>query len=398
MPRIVIHRRDAIKVDQMLVEAFGQPFGKTWYSDYDTGSDSNDGHDPFSPFATNAATVSAAIAGDTIALRGTAFNEAVLVSKAGLRFVGLGNNQNECVWTGPDDGYCALVTAKNIMFKNIRFRPPAYTGSPLLCTVKNGTGTMSGSPVALTIGSNTPTITVAGTFTVTLPKGITGTATTGGWTVTGSPVTLNEGSTTTLTVESGGSSTITITLATVPCAIRLGSTTENVADYCEIIGCRFTGKANSYVAVYAPCVQDDIHLYNNDFVNLNNITTVYGTAILGIQASPWDAYSTWIIRGNEFKAPAQGIKLAGRGCLIEHNNFSVNGLLAVGTMGAVTGSAGSKKMIDLRGNGHEAGCNDVHGNFLGGAYNNTLYFQGYSDDDWSGNFNIAGITTALPTT
>ena len=396
MARIVIKQREAVKVDQLYVEENQNPFGAAFYVNYDTGSDSNNGHDPLAPFAKIATAVSTASAGDTIFLRGTAFSECVAISKAGLKFRGLGTCHNEIVWTAPDDGYCAWVTAKNVRFENIRFRPPAYAAAPALCTITSGTGTITSSPVALTIGSNTPTFTVAGTATVILPKGITGTAATNGATVTGSPVTLTEGGSTTLTIV--GTGTITITLATVPCAIRLGATTENVADYCEIVKCRYSGKANSYVAIYAPCVQDDIHIYDNIFVNLNNITTVYGTAILGMQASPWDAYSSWIIRGNEFKAPAQGIKLAGRGCIIENNNFSVNGLLAVGTMGAVTGSAGSKKMIDLRGNGAEANCNDVHGNFLGGAYNNTLYFQANSLDDWSGNFTIAGITTALPTT
>ena len=398
MARILIHQRDAVQVDQLLVDTKGNPFGKTWYVNSSTGVNSARNGTVSSPFLTIAYAVAAASAGDTIVLIGTGFSEAVTCSLAGIRFIGASANPGDTVWTGPDDGYCALVTAKNVRFENIRFRPPAYAAAPALCTITNGTGTITSSPVALTIGANTPTVTVAGTFTVVLPKGITGTVATGGWTVSGSPVTLTEGGSTTITVSAGGSGTITITLATVPCAIRLGSVTENVADYCEIVNCRFTGKQSSYVAVYAPVVQDDIHLYNNFFVNLNNITTVYGTAILGMQASPWDAYSSWIIRGNEFKAPVQGIKLAGRGCIIENNNFSVNGLLAVGTMGAVTGSAGSKKMIDLRGNGAEANCNDVHGNFLGGAYNNTLYFQANSLDDWSGNYNIAGITTALPTT
>ena len=394
--RIVIHRRDAVKVDQLFVDPTINPFGASLYSNFDIGADTNNGHDPMAPFGTNAAAVAASTAGDTIFLRGTAFNEAVAASKAGLRFVGLGNNQNEVVWTGPDDGYCALVTAKNVRFDNIKFRPPAYTGSPLLCTIVSGTGTITSSPVALTIGSNTPTFTVAGTGIVTLPKGITGTAASNGATVAGSPVTLTEGGSTTITIS--GTGTITITLATVPCAVRLGSTTNNVADYCKFVGCKFQGKTSSYVAIYAPCPQDNIQIFDSIFLYLNNITTVYGTAILGVQDATYNAFSSWIIRKNEFKAPAQGIKLAGRGCIIEDNNFAVNGLKADATMGAVTGSAGSKKMIDLRGNGHEAGCNDVHGNYLGGAYNNTLYFQGYSDDDWAGNFNIAGITTALPTT
>lgn len=75
--------------------------------------------------------------------------------------------------------------------------------------VTDGSGTMTGSPVALDIGANTPTVTVAGTFTVEVPIGGSGTAVTGGWVVTGSPKALVEG-TNTITVEAGGGGTITI--------------------------------------------------------------------------------------------------------------------------------------------------------------------------------------------
>jgi hypothetical protein len=75
----------------------------------------------------------------------------------------------------------------------------------------DGTGTMTGSPVYLDIGANTPTVTVEGTFTITLPIGGTGTATTGGWTITDSPVSLVAGANV-ITVEAGGAGTITIDL------------------------------------------------------------------------------------------------------------------------------------------------------------------------------------------
>ena len=75
----------------------------------------------------------------------------------------------------------------------------------------DGTGTMTGSPVQLDIGLNQPTVTVAGTFTITLPIGCTGTAATGGWVITGSPVALTEG-VNTITVELGGAGTIDITV------------------------------------------------------------------------------------------------------------------------------------------------------------------------------------------
>jgi hypothetical protein len=82
-------------------------------------------------------------------------------------------------------------------------------GSGGTCT--NLTGTMTGSPVTLDIGANTPTVTVAGTFTVHINKGGSGTATTGGWVITGSPVALTEGDNV-IIVEAGGGGTITLDL------------------------------------------------------------------------------------------------------------------------------------------------------------------------------------------
>lgn len=101
-------------------------------------------------------------------------------------------------------------------------------------TATNLTGTMTGSPVALVAGANTPTVTVAGTFTIALKPGVSGTVETGGWTVTGSPVTLTTGGSTTITVEAGGTGTITITLTcpgvqwTSPAYI--GDTSNNITN------------------------------------------------------------------------------------------------------------------------------------------------------------------------
>uniref|UniRef100_A0A6M3IYE9 Tail protein n=1 Tax=viral metagenome TaxID=1070528 RepID=A0A6M3IYE9_9ZZZZ len=97
---------------------------------------------------------------------------------------------------------------------NVTFRVDAAESAR--GTITNGTGIVTGSPVNLVAGANTPTITQAGTFTITLPsvpEAITGTATTGGWTITGSPVSLVAGDNV-ITVAGGGSGTITITLDT----------------------------------------------------------------------------------------------------------------------------------------------------------------------------------------
>jgi len=78
-------------------------------------------------------------------------------------------------------------------------------------TLTNGTGTFTGSPIALVSGANTVACTVAGTAIVVLPAGMTGTVATGTMTVTGSPVTLAAGNNT-ITTE-GAIGNITVTMA-----------------------------------------------------------------------------------------------------------------------------------------------------------------------------------------
>ena len=64
-------------------------------------------------------------------------------------------------------------------------------------TIKNGTGTMDVSPQNLAVGTNTITVTAAGTLIVSMPEG--GTVASGTMTVTGSPVTVSAGIATTIT-------------------------------------------------------------------------------------------------------------------------------------------------------------------------------------------------------
>jgi hypothetical protein len=177
--------------------------------------------------------------------------------------------------------------------------------------------------------------------------------------------------------------------AGAPAAILLGG-----ANYARIRGNRFQGKAGSYAAIYSPvCDSDNVEVDDNEFIYLNNITGVDGSAILGVENGGL-SYNAWKIRRNIFNSCIEGVNINGRVCLLEGNHFMVNGIKADGTAGAVAGSHGSKKMIDLSGTSSYG--NLVHGNFLGGAYNSTLYAVGASGDDWAGNFNIAGVTGANP--
>jgi len=77
-------------------------------------------------------------------------------------------------------------------------------------TIANGSGTLTdASPKTLVAGIQDVNIAVAGTFTVTLPVGNYGQATSGGWVVTNTPVTLNAGANI-ITVEAGGANHIHI--------------------------------------------------------------------------------------------------------------------------------------------------------------------------------------------
>ena len=143
------------------------------------------------------------------------------IATSGTTRVALTNTSSNSIWTlnctagviyadYVDISYC--VTTGGALF---------YSGTNSTIvdgTIANGTGTMTGSPVTLyeskngATYTNTPTVTVAGTFTATLGSAtLHGTATSGGWTVSGSPQTLNAGSNT-VTVSAGGSGTINITV------------------------------------------------------------------------------------------------------------------------------------------------------------------------------------------
>ena len=73
------------------------------------------------------------------------------------------------------------------------------------------TGTVTGSPITLTEGANTVTVTVAGTFTLELERGTVGTVVGGTGNVTGSPVDIVYGANT-VTVIVGDEGTLIVTV------------------------------------------------------------------------------------------------------------------------------------------------------------------------------------------
>lgn len=170
--------------------------------------------------------------------------------------------------------------------------------------------------------------------------------------------------------------------AGTPTAILLSS-----ANYANIHDNRFQGQTGSYNAIYSPvCNSDNVIIANNDFEYMN--TASNGAAILGVEAGGL-SYSDWKILGNKFSSCVTAVNINGRVCLVQGNHFLIEGITAAGAIGAVCTLA-----LDL--SGTSSGANGVHGNYLGGAYSATLYKVGVTVDDWAGNFNIAGITTANP--
>ena len=105
--------------------------GNVFFVDSVNGSDTaNDGKSLATAYKTIAVAVAAAVAYDTIVIRGS-FSEAVTiaVAKTGLRIVGLGNSQSDARWTAAADAVCLTINAASVLVQNIRFAPPAYAAN-----------------------------------------------------------------------------------------------------------------------------------------------------------------------------------------------------------------------------------------------------------------------------
>jgi len=159
------------------------------------------------------------------------------------------------------------------------------------------------------------------------------------------------------------------------------------AHHARIVGNRFHGRTGSQAAIYSPvCNSDNVWICGNEFFYLN--TATYGAGIVGVEAGGL-SYSGWMIADNVFQSCVTAININGRVCNVLRNIIAEAGINAAGA-GATVLALG----IDLSGTSSYG--NQVHGNYLGGAYNATLYKIGATGDDWGGNYNIAGITAANP--
>lgn len=96
-------------------------------------------------YATITLAQAAASAGDTILIKGS-FSEAVLGTKAGVRYIGIGTGPNMAKWTmvslvsSAANGWCLKLSAANCYVENIKFTPPAYLSSGVPTAINLDTG------------------------------------------------------------------------------------------------------------------------------------------------------------------------------------------------------------------------------------------------------------------
>ncbi len=113
------------------------PIEQCLFVDSVIGNDGNKGNSPFRPKATIANAAAAAQVGDTIFIAGS-FTEAVTVSLAGLRIIGLGTGPKMAIWDAAADAVNLTISANYVQIENIYFRPAAYA---------------SGTPAAIQLGN-----------------------------------------------------------------------------------------------------------------------------------------------------------------------------------------------------------------------------------------------------
>jgi hypothetical protein len=140
----------------------------------------------------------------------------------------------------------------------------------------------------------------------------------------------------------------------------------------QLLDCRIQGKAGSWYGIRTDGGQSNVRIERCEFCYIN--TSSYGIAISG------HTYATepsgWMLEGCLFHSNLRHIVCRMRQSVIQRCVFAGKGLIAAGTMAAITTG------IDI--SGAIGGCNLVQGNFLGGDYSTATYVAG-TDDNWIGN-------------
>jgi hypothetical protein len=105
--------------------------GTVYFVDGTSGVDAHSGLSWATAFLTIGQAVSTCSAGDTIAIKGTTFSEAVTCSKIGVKFVGVGTGPAQATWTAPTvaASFCLKMMANSILVENIKFKPVIYVTS-----------------------------------------------------------------------------------------------------------------------------------------------------------------------------------------------------------------------------------------------------------------------------
>ena len=171
-------------------------------------------------------------------------------------------------------------------------------------------------------------------------------------------------------------------------SISLGTS----AAYLFVHDCRFQGQTNSVGAIYSAVPgSDNVTIANCQFMYMN--TATYGFGIYGVDTVT-NTYSAWRLINNTFNSCVIAVKVPGRVAEVYGNHISYQGVAAAGTIGNVTTTKLSLAGVANTG---DVGGNQVHGNYFGGTYSvSGGYTSANAGDDWAGNYNIAGLTTALP--
>jgi hypothetical protein len=137
--------------------------------------------------------------------------------------------------------------------------------------------------------------------------------------------------------------------------------------------CRIQGKAGSWYGLKTEGSQSNVRVSRCEVYYVN--TASYGFGIYGSTYATGEC-SGWVIEDSIFHSNLNHIVVRLRQGVIRGCVFAGKGLIANGTMAAIT------KGIDI--SGAAGGCNLVIRNILGGDYSTATYVAG-TDDNWIGN-------------
>jgi len=137
------------------------------------------------------------------------FDPTTTVTPAGTKVnsIDIADNSGAVYAVGTDKGMYIYDSANSGMWVLAAGSTP---NTPVTGTIAAGTGVLAAYTAPTTASTITYTVTTAGNFTVTLPVGVSGVATTGTSVVTGSPAALVAGGVTTITLTGLGNFTIAL--------------------------------------------------------------------------------------------------------------------------------------------------------------------------------------------